>query len=588
MEHYYSGYRNVQMLIQLMKAHNVRNVIISPGTTHISLIGSLQNDGYFNLYSVVDERNACYMACGMALESGEPVAITCTEATAPRNYISGLTEAYHKKLPILVITGARDSRDDGNLIPQHLEQTIPTKGTVLLSVSLQRIKDEEDERDCNLKINRALLELRHRGGGPVHINLITDNTHGMMIKDMKPTRVIRRYCPGDDFPDMSPNLKIAVSVGSHMPWTEKLTETVDRFCAVYNAVVLVDHSSGYHGHYRILPTISTSQEFYRSALYDVDLLIHIGEYTGDYYTFNRLFGAKEVWRVSEDGELRDTFKRLTKIFEMREMDFFAYYTKNDASVSDEYWKACKEEQEALYSCIPDLPLSNIWLAKTMSPRVPDNAAVHFGVSNTMRSWTFFEMPESVYTAANVGGRGIDGAISAAMGMALTQPDRIHYCILGDLTFFYNMNTLCDRNVRNNLRILLINNDGGTEFHLHTHTGYQQLGEDVGMYVAADGHNGRKSRTLVKNYVESLGFLYLGAWTKEEVMDCLDTFLNPVSLEQPMLMEVFTRHEDENIALRMILGLQKDNVLAIKSNLKKKVKEVIGEKGVSMVKKVIRK
>lgn len=58
------------------------------------------------------------MACGMAEESGEPVMITCTGATAARNYMPGLTEAYYRKLPILVVTGTQDLRRLGNLYDQ--------------------------------------------------------------------------------------------------------------------------------------------------------------------------------------------------------------------------------------------------------------------------------------------------------------------------------------------------------------------------------------------------------------------------------------------------------------------------------------
>lgn len=64
------------------------------------------------MYSSVDERSAAYIACGMAAELGEPVVLTCTGATASRNYISGLTEAYYRKLPVLAVTSSQDiSRD---------------------------------------------------------------------------------------------------------------------------------------------------------------------------------------------------------------------------------------------------------------------------------------------------------------------------------------------------------------------------------------------------------------------------------------------------------------------------------------------
>ncbi|MBQ7629074.1 MAG: 2-succinyl-5-enolpyruvyl-6-hydroxy-3-cyclohexene-1-carboxylate synthase, partial [Selenomonadaceae bacterium] len=98
METHYTKELNALMLISLLKAHGIRKIIISPGTTNIALSASVQSDPYFELYSSVDERSAAYMACGMAAESGEPVVLSCTGATASRNYIPALTEAFHRKL----------------------------------------------------------------------------------------------------------------------------------------------------------------------------------------------------------------------------------------------------------------------------------------------------------------------------------------------------------------------------------------------------------------------------------------------------------------------------------------------------------
>lgn len=584
MEHYYSGYRNAQMLVQLMKMHNIRNVIISPGTTHISLVGSLQNDSFFNLYSAVDERGACYMACGLAIESGEPVAITCTGATASRNYLPGLSEAHYKKLPILAITGSHDMSSNENLVPQHLDRSQLPKDTAFLSVHLQDIKDSTDEWDCNLKINRALLELRRGEGGPVHINLTVNNAHGMMTKELPPTRAIYRYEASDTLPTLPECGRIAISVGAHKPWTKDLTEAVDQFCAEHNAVVLVDHSSGYHGKYRVQPTLSLTQEFYKSLLYDIDLLIHIGEHSGDYYAYNRFkVSVKEVWRVNSDGELRDPFHKLSKVFAMHEMDFFKHYTDGKKKGDDSYLKACHAELKELYSEIPELPLSNIWIAQTIAPRLPEHSALHLGVSNTMRSWTYFDLPETVFVAANIGCRGIDGALSTTIGMSLANPDRVHFCALGDLTFFYNMNALCNRNIKSNLRILLVNNDGGTEFHHYSHPGRKQLGDDVSCYVAADGHNGRKSQDLVKHYAEDLGFLYLSASSKEEVIQNLEIFLQPEKTDKPILMEVFTEHENESAALQTIRQFKKTMQDVVSS----KLKNALGDKGKAFIKKIIK-
>ena len=79
---YYTNERNVQIMIFLLKAHGIKRVIASPGTTHMTFIGSIQQDPWFEVYSSVDERSAAYIACGMAAESGEPVVLSCTGATA--------------------------------------------------------------------------------------------------------------------------------------------------------------------------------------------------------------------------------------------------------------------------------------------------------------------------------------------------------------------------------------------------------------------------------------------------------------------------------------------------------------------------
>lgn len=587
MEFYYSGYKDVQMLVYLMKAHNIKKVVVSPGATHISLIGSLQHDDFFEMYSAVDERGAAYMACGLALESGEPVAIACTGATASRNYLPGLSEAYHKKLPILAITGSQDISNNGHLSPQFVDRSEHPVDTVGMSVHLQHIRDANDEWDVNVKINKALLELRRHGGTPVHINLTCTNEYGLNESRLSETRIIRRYRNSDDLPKLPTAKHIAITVGAHKKWSEKLTALVDKFCEENDAIVLVDHSSGYNGKYRVLPTICTSQELYNSPLFDIDLLLHIGEQSGDYYTYYKLFKAKEVWRISEDGEIRDTFHKLSNVFEMSEDDFFKYYVRGTNEKKENYLRDCLSETQKIYESIPELPLSNIWLAQSISGKFPEGTFVHFGVSNTMRSWTFFDVPKSVVTSANVGCRGIDGALSTTLGMSLSTPNRIHYCVLGDLTFFYNMNALGNRNIHNNIRILLINNGSGAEFHLYQHNGHKQMGSNINEYVAASGHNGNQSRFLVRHLAEDLGYEYLTASSKDEVIENLPHFLSEEELDKPIIFEVFTDCELESEALHIIRHLQKDPSTVLASGAKDVLKSALGTKGTSFVKKIVK-
>ena len=172
-KHYYTDEKNAQIVIALLKAYGIKHLILSPGATNDCFVLSVQGDPFFRLYSAVDERHAGYLAVGIAEESGEPVVINCTGATASRNYMPALTEAYYRKLPVLAITSSQHSSHIGNMWPQMTDRFHLPSDIVNLSVQCPLPRTYEEERDCELKVNRALLALKWHGGGPVHINLET-------------------------------------------------------------------------------------------------------------------------------------------------------------------------------------------------------------------------------------------------------------------------------------------------------------------------------------------------------------------------------------------------------------------------------
>lgn len=564
METFYSNELNAQMLIFLLKANGIKKIIISPGTTNIAFAGSVQSDPYFELYSVVDERSAAYMACGMAAESGEPVVLSCTGATASRNYIPALTEAFYRKLPVLAVTSSQDFSRAYNLHPQYVDRSKQLADMVTLSVQVQNIKDTTDLEDVNLKLNRALLQLKRHGGGPVHINLTTAYSRDFSVRELPQFRVIRRYMPYEQLPEIPQNAKVLIFVGSHVPFSKELETAVDNFCAAYDSVVLVDHSSGYHGKYSVLSALIAAQKkSYYDWLFNGNLLIHIGEITGEYYTYGKLTNRMEVWRVSEDGEIRDTFKRLTKVFEMPEAIFFNYYAslRSNVSPQTEQLKIFQSQLENLYARVPNLPFSNVWIAQKTIERLPKKSVLHLGILNSLRVWNFFKCSDTVTGFSNVGGFGIDGDCSALVGASLANPNKKFFGVVGDLAFFYDMNSVGSRHIKGNLRILLVNNGCGTEFHINYHMG-AAFGADVDNYIAAGRHFGNKSRELVKHYAEDLGFEYLSASNKEEFLQNVDRFLTDENLPRPILFEVFTEPNDESDALHFMENIDSKNISGI--------------------------
>lgn len=584
---YYTNERNVQIVIALLKAHGIHRVIASPGTTNMTFVVSIENDPWFQIWSSVDERSAAYLACGMAAETGEPVVISCTGATASRNYMPGMTEAYYRKLPVLAITSTRGNHKLGHLIDQQIDRRNIPNDIAMESVTIPMVKDKEDERYCEIEANKAILALKLNGGGPAHINMYTKYSHDFTVKEIPHVNAIYRHTIFDkEWPSIPQEGRIVVRIGSHANFTEEQTKTIDTFCATYDAVVCCDHTSGYRGNYEVHGQLVFGQQKWHSALRQANLCIHIGEVSGDQFCVS----AKHTWRVSPDGELRDTFGNLRRVFMMPEVDFFNHYAKDNANHT-EYLDSLNKEIEEVKNQIPDLPFSNIWMAQQMYERLPEACEMHFGIYHSLRSWNFFKLPAGIQAKCNVGSFGIDGGVSTMVGASLSNPNKLFIGVFGDLAFFYDMNVVGNRHVGNNVRILLVNNGKGNEFRNYNHPCYF-LGEDAEDYVAAARHYGNKSDVLVKHYVEDLGYEYLTAKDKESFLLAIDRFLTPEITEHPMLFEVFTNTQEESDALEQILnfveGSGGSNILSkVKTATKSVIRDALGDNRIKAVKDFIK-
>lgn len=586
MSTYYSAEQNVQILIALLKAHGVKKIVASPGTTNVCFVASIHYDPFFEMYSAADERSAAYIACGLAAETGEAVALSCTQATASRNYFSALTEAYYRKLPILAITSTRPIEEVGHGLQQIIDRSVQPKDTVQLSVYLPVIHTEKEHWACEINANKAILELWHKGGGPVHINLETEYTNDFTVKELPAVKKIERFTINDKLPTLVPR-RVGIFVASHLKWSKELTETVDAFCEKYDAVVYCDQTSNYRGKYGIMHRLIGSQQQYDAPCKKHSVLIHIGDMSGSAVNIK----VDEVWRVSEDGELRDPFEKLRYVFEMDEISFFKKYlaVKVDKEPSTSFYDEWRTEYDRLYKIVmeknDEIPFSNPWIAMNTLPKFPKQSIIHYGIYNTLRSWSFFEPTKSVLGYANVGGFGIDGNISSLIGASMAHTNRLYFGIVGDLSFFYDMNSLGNRHIGKNLRIMVINNGRGTEFTIKDNFTYR-AGIDPGAvsYISAEGHYGKQSHNLLKHYAEDLGFIYLSASDKAEYLGNLDKYITPKIGDKPILFEVFTDSTDERNALDMIYTLRE----SAQGKMKQVAKAVLGEKGVKTVKKMLSK
>ena len=572
--------RNNQIVIELLKYHGIKKIVVSPGATNVSFVASIQNDSFFEIFSCVDERSAAYIACGIAAETGEPVALSCTGATASRNYYPGLTEAYYRHLPILAITSTMPLERLGHNIPQVIDRRNPVSDIVKLSVHVPLVKDAEDEWNCIIRANEAILELKHRIPGPVHMNVETAQSGTFDVETIKYVRPIDRITQEDKLPALS-GKRIAIFCGAHMVWSQTLTDAVDRFCQKYGAVVIGDHTSNYKGVYGANAALVAMQEVEIPECSEMDVLIHIGDISGAYLKLH----PKEVWRVSPDGRLCDTFKTLRYTFEFDEAAFFEAYSENGEITESnaDYRNMWQNTYQVLLDAVPDVPFSNIWAARKLSASLPEHCVLHLGILNSLRSWNFFDIPKSVSVFCNTGGFGIDGCVSSLMGAALMAPDKLFFGVVGDLALFYDLNVLGNRHFPKNIRLLVINNGHGQEFRNYKHRA-AQFGEDTDMFIAAAGHNGNKSSELLRGFATALGIQYYSAMNKPDFENALVPFVSEKETGASIILEIFTDHQDETEALREMLTLNGKRGTTAKDMVKK----AIGERGTQALKNIFKR
>lgn len=187
------------------------------------------------------------------------------------------------------------------------------------------------------------------------------------------------------------------------------------------------------------------------------IIIDLGHISGDYHSF-RLFSCNNIWRISEDGSFKSRQNvPVRKFFNCSEFEFFRLLI-NDSSEKIEFHKNIKQISEQYE--IPSLGLSNPFVCYELSKRLPQNASLHLAILNSLRSMDCFELETGVDVNSNVGGFGIDGALSSVIGQSLVSSERLHFCVIvnGKFNIGYNSYIICDKNAKLEL------NNGYTNAH----------------------------------------------------------------------------------------------------------------------------
>ena len=542
----YSNKKNVNILTYLLAAHGIKHVVVCPGSRNAPIVHNLNEHPSISCHAATDERSAGFYALGMALEQRCMVAVCVTSGSAMLNVAPAVAEAFYQHVPLVVITADRPRQWIGQLDGQTMPQSGGFGCFVKRSVNLPEPTCEEEEWFCNRLVNEALCIASHPDEGPVQINVpITEPLFGFDTPELPRQRVFSvALClpcsPGIGcISDLLAASRRTMFVFGQMP-NGVIDDGVRRSlssCFVMLAEPLSHDNCDRAGIDEAVEAIGN----------DPNAVPYLVVYAGGTIVSKRLrhylrrTGAETVLLAADGTNISDPTMHLARVVECGSQDgikrFLGQMAEHGGEPNDKVFNGVWHEaldKASLHAAAFEPCYSQMSAVKCFESRfnsIAGKAEVHYANSTAIRLACIYAKH---YVWCNRGLNGIEGSLSAAAGFSITT-GRLVFCVIGDLSFFYDQNALWNQSLRGNFRILLLNNHTGGIFGMLP--GLDKSPAEK-CYVSAS------HTTNAKGICLQCGISYMSAHNADEMERGMSALMAEEA-ECPMLLEVFTEAETDN-------------------------------------------
>jgi 2-succinyl-5-enolpyruvyl-6-hydroxy-3-cyclohexene-1-carboxylate synthase len=532
----------IELLAELMDQRGIHYLVISPGSRNAPIINAFCRRPGMRCLSVVDERSAAFFALGMAQQLKKPVAIACTSGSAPLNFAPAIAEAYYQETPLLVLTADRPvefiDQGDGqtirqnNLFANYIRQSFQLP---------QSIKTNDELWHANRIVSEALNACTYPVPGPVHINLpFTEPLYGnrpekpLPPKDflVEPLQHILSKAGLEQLAETWNNSsKKLVLAGQLMP-DKRLDALLAQLAKDPSVVVLTETTSNLNGEAyiawvdRCLGALPREKDAFAP-----DVLLTIGGSVVSKRIKGFLREAKIAhhWHVHPAQVNMDTYQQLTNAIPMAAADFLSQMmplVKPVHSNFSDRWQqlsaaARKGHQQFLSQC----PWSDLKIFQVISENIPEGTHIQLANSTPVRYAQLFDYPHPYRFDSNRGTSGIDGGLSTAAGAAFAS-GKPTLMITGDLGFFYDSNALWNKHLPPNLKIIMINNEGGGIFR------YIEGPDQTGFL---EEFFETRHKTSAEHIALAFGVDYQYVQTMEQLQPALEKLFQPA--ERAAMLEI---------------------------------------------------
>jgi 2-succinyl-5-enolpyruvyl-6-hydroxy-3-cyclohexene-1-carboxylate synthase len=476
-----TGLKHIAFLAEYCAENDISDIVISPGSRNAPLIIAFESHKKIRTHLIHDERSAAFFALGLAEASGNPVALTCTSGSALLNYAPAIAEAYYRQIPLLVLSADRPSL----LIDQGDGQTI-RQNNVYANIIKLSLSFPENGENILMKANecahKAIVALKSVPKGPVHINIPVDEPL-YEISDHAPFELEKEVISSKplgseiNWPELyecwNSTQKKLVIVGQLEP-DKRLEEVLRALAANSSVAILVENTSNVQEFSSFCHCIDrTLGAITEDELKDFspELLITIGGavISKRIKAYFRKYKPNHNWRVGNFIIHEDTFQSLTKAIDIEPVTFIEKIIEQAQPANSNFgglWKQrdfmAKEKHLAYLSATE---FSDLSVFDLLLDLIPADCLLHMGNSSVVRYCQLFDPIKGIEYFSNRGVSGIDGSASTAAGISVYDQQKLNILISGDLSFFYDSNAYWNAELKSNLKIIVINNGGGSIFQI---------------------------------------------------------------------------------------------------------------------------
>jgi 2-succinyl-5-enolpyruvyl-6-hydroxy-3-cyclohexene-1-carboxylate synthase len=540
-------------IVEICALHGIKDAIICPGSRSAALTLAFARNNKTRTRVIADERSAAFVALGMALQSGQTVALICTSGSAALNFAPAIAEAYFQEVPLLILTADRPPE----WIHQYDGQTIFQRDIYGRHIKKgYELPVDYAHKDALWQVERIVNEAASLAQrvpqGPVHINIpirepFYPESNERVFPVVKKVEFLstKSLLAQENWADLLDIWKKSerklIAVGQSI---DDLDDELEGLSLEEGVVVLADIISNvsFEGKITCHDTFLSKTENLKP-----DLLITAGKSFISKSLKQFIRNNKPVfhWHIQEHPDLIDPTQSISHKIEVSPKYFLKELLE---TLELQKTKTGDEEEENDYllewsgveglslrylnKFLNNVDFGELKATAMLLEGLDTDFVLHLGNSMPVRYANILGgmVREKPQVSSNRGTSGIDGIVSTAIGQAL-KTEKTVVCLTGDVSFFYDSNALFFGELPDNLRIVVMNNGGGNIFRIID--GPSKQTELESHFVTNQSRN-------AESLCNEAGLIYLKATNLIEMAQGLDVILK--GDPRAALLEVFVDGE----------------------------------------------